>query len=289
MDFKTILLLSFVLMVFSWLFWGCSDLRQPSPTNSPPGLSVHPDKWLIENSPDFHGQFIRNNNWDLKACQQCHGRDYTGGIANTSCLNQACHPSTPEDCTVCHGGVDNLTGAPPEDLDGNTTTTAPGVGAHTVHLAGDSLTVGFDCATCHVVPDSLYASGHVDSDLPAEVFFSGLALTDTANAAWDVGRVSCNNTYCHGNWSLSKEQSGNSFIYMADKIEGNAASPKWTDPATVVCGTCHNLPPNGHTPFGLTACIGCHSAVIDAEGKIIDRTKHVNGMVNVFGREFPIF
>jgi predicted CxxxxCH...CXXCH cytochrome family protein len=129
----------------------------------------------------------------------------------------------------------------------------------------------------------------VDSDLPAEILFSGLALRDTADAAWDVGNVSCDNSYCHGNWSLAKEQSNNSFIYTADKIEGNAASPKWTDPATAACGTCHNLPPKGHTPFDLTACTGCHNTVINADGKIIDKTKHVNGMINVFGVEFPIF
>jgi hypothetical protein len=101
MDFKTILFIAFVFIVFGWLFSCCSDLQQPTPTNPPHELSVHPDKWLIETAPEFHGQFIRNNNWDLKGCQQCHGQDYTGGIANLSCLT--CHPSTPVDCTVFHG------------------------------------------------------------------------------------------------------------------------------------------------------------------------------------------
>lgn len=265
----------------------CSDLRDPIPTNSPAELEVHPEDWLDETSPDFHGRFIQNIGWNLKNCQQCHAADYTGGIANTSCLT--CHPATPEDCTVCHGGADNLTGAPPEDLSGNQTTDSRGVGAHTTHLNGVSLSTGFECGTCHVVPASFDTPGHVDSQLPAEVLFSNLALTDSATPNWDTNAASCMNAYCHGNWSLAKAESNFQFIYAADNIAGNASSPTWTDPATVTCGTCHNLPPVGHNPSGLDTCAGCHSSVIDANGDIIDKSKHVNGQVNVFGQEFPMF
>ncbi|MFQ6113891.1 MAG: cytochrome c3 family protein [bacterium] len=322
------------------LFIGCSDLREPVPTNSPATLEVHPSGWRQVNSPDFHGLFVRNNQWDWDACKSCHGENFDGGISKVACsschatiphpsgwvnpgsenfhgkaIRQAnwqmsgclgchgqdyrgastgvscitCHPATPEDCIVCHGGVDNLTGAPPEDLDGNRDTEFRGVGAHTAHLSEGQLTLGFECETCHVVPDSLYAPGHVDSDLPAEVNFSNLALVDNASPLWQGVSESCQDAYCHGNWSLLKSESNFSFIYTADSIEGNAASPTWTDPTTVSCGTCHDLPPKGHTQVQLNQCVGCHGSVVDDNGVIINKEKHVNGNVNVFGQEFPIF
>jgi predicted CxxxxCH...CXXCH cytochrome family protein len=287
MKYKNSQLIFFLYIFVGFALIGCSELREPIPTNPPAETEVHPSGWLTVDSPEFHGEFIKNIGWDLKRCQQCHGVDYTGGIANTSCLT--CHPSTPEDCTVCHGGVDNLTGAPPEDLDGNRNTDARGVGAHTAHLSEGALALGFECETCHLVPDSFFAPGHVDSDLPAELNFSNLALVDNANPVWQGESETCQNSYCHGNWSLLKSESGFDFIYEADMIQGNAASPKWTDATTVTCGTCHDLPPNGHTSFELNECANCHGTVIDANGLIINKEKHVNGNVNVFGQEFPIF
>ncbi|MFQ5864972.1 MAG: cytochrome c3 family protein [bacterium] len=340
MKYKNYALICYFLVLVGALFTGCSDLREPVPTNSPAALEVHSPGWLRLNSPEFHGLIIRNNQWDWDACQRCHGEDFKGGISGIACSSchptiphprdwiipdsenfhgkavraanwqmseclgchgqdyagattgvscLTCHPATPEDCTVCHGGVDNLTGAPPEDLDGNRDADARGVGAHTAHLSEGQLAVGFGCGTCHVVPDSLYAAGHVDSDLPAEVSFSKLALVDDADPTWQAESESCQNAYCHGNWRLLKSESGFGFIYSADSLQGNSASPTWTDPTTVTCGTCHNLPPQGHTPYQLNECTNCHFSVIDASGLLIDKTKHVNGNVNVFGQEYPIF
>ncbi len=248
-------------------------------------IDSHPDGWVDPNSTDFHGQYIGNNQWDLTGCQGCHGADYSGGITNTSCLT--CHPATPEDCVVCHGGVDNQTGAPPEDLAGNTSTDATGVGAHTEHLSDGSLSVAFECGICHVVPNNFIDPGHVDSDSPAEISFTSLALIDSANAQWDG--ETCANSYCHGNWSLAKSASDKSFMYSADNMTGNNYSPNWTKPPSGTCGTCHALPPVGHTDVGLDICGDCHSSVVDNNGTIIDKTKHVNGLINVFGEEYPMF
>jgi len=273
--------------MLGFLLVKCSDLKQPIPTNLQPKLSVHPAEWLNKNSLVFHGLFIRNIGWNLKNCQQCHGSDYAGGIANSSCL--PCHEDTPEDCIVCHGGVDNRTGGPPEDIDGNTMIGTRSVGVHTAHLDGASLTDGVECANCHIVPGSFDASGHVDSDLPAEVMFSNLAVLNDANPIWDTSAESCSNSYCHGNWILSKMESRFQNVYSADEMRGNNSSPQWTDPATAPCGSCHDLPPAGHSPFDLSLCNVCHSTVIDANGNIIDKSKHVNGKVNVFLQEYPMF
>lgn len=265
----------------------CSDLEQPLPTNQKPELSVHPAGWVNLDSSNFHGNFIRDHGWNLGDCQECHGQNYAGGIAEVSCLT--CHPKTPEDCVVCHGGVDNQTGAPPRDLNGDVAVSAPGVGAHTVHLEGGDFNAGFACGTCHVVPDSFKAPGHIEDNLPARVIFADLALVDGANPVWDLDELTCQNAYCHGAWSLPKAQSTHSFVYTADEITGNDSSPIWNEPSTVACGTCHGLPPTGHTTFALTACMNCHSSVVNGEGQIIDKSKHVNGMVNVFGEEYPMF
>ncbi len=277
-----VLFLSTLTLVFN-----CSKTKDPVSANRNPGLSVHPEAFLEPGSADFHGKTIAANNWNLAVCQECHGTDYSGGIAENSCLT--CHENSPEDCVVCHGGTDNITGAPPEDLAGNTDVSARGVGMHTIHLTESSLSTAIACQSCHVVPNTFNASGHIDSNLPVELTFSGLALTGGVNPAWDTNNLTCANSYCHGNWSLAKSESRSGFIYSEDNMTGNNASPIWTDATSAACGTCHGLPPNGHNPFALTACFTCHGTVIDANGTIIDSTKHINGMVNVFSMEYPMF
>ena len=41
----------------------------------------------------------------MKQCQQCHGSNYNGGTAQSSCYNSGCHntPGGPEACNTCHG------------------------------------------------------------------------------------------------------------------------------------------------------------------------------------------
>ncbi len=66
---------------------------------------------------------------------------------------------------------------------------------------------------------------------------------------------------------------------------GNNFSAKWNqvDGSQAECGSCHGLPPTGHQASTLTACVNCHIGVVDNQGNIIDKTKHINGVKNVFG------
>lgn len=266
---------------------GCSDIKQPTPANLEPGLSVHSEGWLDPDAAAFHGIFIRQGiAWDLSNCQQCHGVDYAGGVAESTCL--PCHPGTPEDCAVCHGGTENHSGAPPEDLDGNTAVSVPTVGTHTVHVEGDDGSDGVPCASCHEVPENYFAVGHIDSDLPAEVVFFGLAVVNGATPNYVAATPGCDNTYCHGNWGLSRAESRFPNVYSDEVMIGNNASPVWTDPATGQCGSCHDLPPRGHVDYALSQCFICHSTV-DVDGNISDKRKHINGQINVFNQEYPIF
>ncbi len=109
------------------------------------------------------------------------------------------------------------------------------------------------------------------------------------NVVYNATANTCAGSYCHGNWGLLKSQSQYAFIYTADKMEGINAAPKWTDSASAACGTCHGNPPVGHQPHDLTRCFVCHAGVVDENGKIADKTKHINGKVNAFGQEYPMF
>lgn len=264
----------------------CSELKDPVETNLQPELSVHPAGWLQKSSSDFHGLFLRTHNWDLDNCKSCHGENYSGGVASSTCLT--CHENSPEDCNVCHGGQDNLTGAPPKDIDDNTTPQARGVGAHTAHLNGAELADGIACSTCHLVPAQFDAPGHVDSDLPAEITFAGLALTDGAQPAYNQSTARCSNSYCHGNWSLSKENSVYPWGYTEAVMSGNNSAISWTA-NEVSCSACHGLPPPGHISATLSDCGNCHVGIVDSNGEIIDKARHINGQVNLLGFEYPMF
>ena len=183
-----------------------------------------------------------------------------------------CHDAPLEDCTTCHGGVSNTTGAPPDDLDGGLLTSDHGVGAHTAHMEGESLTGStVACETCHVVPDHYQADGHLDGDDEAEVQLTGLATAEDAHPVYDHATATCSNTYCHGAFGA-----------------GNADNaPDWTGgTGEVACGSCHDMPPpqfpvtrNGitHPPF--TECYLCYEDVIDESFTIINKALHINGTV----------
>ena len=220
---------------------------------------VHPQGWMDVESSGFHGRELERLGWDLTSCQSCHGADYGGGIAESACTS--CHVDTPEDCSTCHGS--GVTPAPPLDLSGNFSTTATGVGAHQAHLTGGNLADAISCTDCHAVPQALHDQGHVDSDPPAELTFGALAQTGGALPSWNG--ASCATTYCHGEFK-----------------GGNSAAVVWTGGSVgAECGTCHDLPPDSPSHPQVETCELCHGEVVDADRKIIDRTRHVNGVVDV--------
>jgi predicted CxxxxCH...CXXCH cytochrome family protein len=248
-----------------------------------------------------HSSFIKSINYNLNSCKSCHGQNYGTVKANISCLT--CHNKQggPEACNTCHGNfsgdaTDLKTSAPPRGLNGETSPTAPAVGGHQAHLPADKSLAAAACQQCHALPQSFAAAGHIDADGKADLIFSdALARLKTEggarapNVVYNATANTCAGSYCHGNWGLLKSQSQYAFIYTADKMEGINAAPKWTDSASAACGTCHGNPPVGHQPHDLTRCFVCHAGVVDENGKISDKTKHINGKVNAFGQEYPMF
>ncbi len=189
-------------------------------------------------------------------CDGCHQQSpkhdrFARVVAEASC--GACHGGSPETghldgeltitvtaCNACHGQSAS-TGAPPPGLDGSSDASSPGVGAHRRHL--DSLLPGrmgkvVACRRCHLVPATVLAPGHLDSEAPADV---DLVL---GNYDADTGRCSVD---CH-----------------YDRDPG----PLWTDDsgAERACDACHAFPPlltrsgSRHPPAtaDLNLCRECH-------------------------------
>lgn len=248
-------------------------------------IKIHPTDWVQVTGSNSHGKFIRNTSWNFEQCKQCHGSDYRGGISKSSCYT--CHNATagPEACNTCHGSLSNP--APPRDLNSNFSTSARGVGAHQSHVKEGKFALGFDCVECHIKPTSLRSPGHLDDTPNAEVIFqdSSLARHKTAigigeylvpNPDYDLNNLTCSNTYCHG--------------YFRNGNLNNA--PKWNivDGTQATCGSCHGLPPAGtHPKVSPTSCASaCHNDVVgisNAQLYIKDKTKHINGKLNLYGYE----
>lgn len=251
---------------------GCSKLRDENISPVSATIKIHPDGFLKTSSPDFHGKVIQKNSWDMTECKKCHGGDYSGGQADKSC--NFCHQGTPEACNVCHGS--NVNAAPPKDVNGNKSTSFITVGAHQAHLLGSSLSSGIRCSECHKVPKNYKEPGHIDNTSNAEVVFTdSLANVNTKGrnkALMTITRVNnnqnieCANTYCHGNFT-----------------NGNNYTPKWISGSDEAkCGSCHSMPPKA-PHIQVVACFACHSATVDQNQRIIDKSKHINGKLEVYG------
>lgn len=167
-------------------------------------------------------------------------------------------------CTSCHGSA--TSSAPPKDLSGDTVATAAGVGAHVVHLAASNWRRAMPCTSCHIVPTTANAPGHIDGDNRSELKF------DTLNPAaiYSAASSSCSNLYCHSNG------------------RGNTGVISWVTPGALACGSCHRLDGTGmsgdhrkHIIEEGMKCSQCHGEVINAAQVIINPNLHVNGVHEV--------
>lgn len=166
-------------------------------------------------------------------------------------------------CTSCHGST---TAAPPKDLSGDTLPSAQGVGAHTAHLATSTWRHAIQCSSCHKVPTTRDAPGHIDGDNAAELTF------DTLNPAGTYARANatCTNLYCHSNG------------------RGGALSVVWTSETDLTCTSCHATNGTGmsgdhrrHIQGEGMRCSQCHADVVNANMAILKADLHVNGLHEV--------
>jgi hypothetical protein len=157
-------------------------------------------------------------------------------------------------CTSCHGH--GPMGQPAPSLDGSTSPTAPGVGAHDRHLDPnllDRMGHVVACSTCHPVPTSVTQPGHLDHGAPATVNLP-------QGGTYDASTQSCT-VWCHFN---------------------QTPGPVWTDASgdARTCTSCHGFPPafmrdgTPHTAAQpvLSACRACHP---------FSPATHVDGIVEL--------
>ncbi len=189
------------------------------------------------------------------ACSSCHSEANATGTALTG---GPLHMNGRVDlgngngtCGACHG-----TGSDPW----------PTTAAHP-HHESPSITEPIACASCHSVPATVLAPGHLDQ--PLSIAFSGLAVARGAQATWNG--TSCTNVACHG-------------AILADP----AAIPVWNDPtlAASACGACHGIPPSQHTTSISCERSTCHGTEVARDGSgVLSITPlglslHINGVID---------
>ncbi len=283
--------------VLLFILSGCSKLEEGSQNMNPVVPGFHPNGWASPASPSFHGRAIADSGFTMASCKSCHGSDYRGGTTTVSCYT--CHARGPESCNTCHGS--SLSIAPPVDLDGDSSATSPGVGAHQSHVRTSAISGVFKCSTCHPALKGFSDPAHINPSNPEATiaFTDPIAHTPSdnkviPNPAFDPDALSCSGTYCHGAFD-----GGN---------QNNA--PVWNASDQAKCGTCHGNPVTGvptptyNHPQGSRIdqnCGGCHYTV-DSTGTrhpvaeqrpdgtyVVDiPSVHVNGLVNLVGGAVPI-
>ena len=253
---------------------GCSKLKDNLVIA--PESTIHQTGWTDAGSANFHGNYISSKKWNMTECTQCHGTNFRGGSSGKDC--NTCHTGGVTDCKLCHGSVANNTIWPPKALNGQTAVSYIGVGVHDIHMTRDSTrrnSARVRCVACHRSLSSYADTNHIGNnpDNIAEVKFDSLSITKTGtivpSPVWNRTNKTCSGTYCHGNF-----KGGNT-----------TAAPVWTTAGTLNCGTCHGnpttanpLPPLPHPQY--SSCWWCHAPVINDQMKIINKSLHINGVVN---------
>jgi predicted CxxxxCH...CXXCH cytochrome family protein len=226
---------------------------------------VHPAGY---DAREQHGYDFDKMGQSTCATASCHGTALTGGTTGGPSCN-SCHTGWQTNCTFCHGGTDNTTGAPPQDV---LNTNGPAIGAHTIHVNQTTRHAAWDCNYCHTKPSSALTPGHIDGTggvVQAEVLFSSLNPAGTFTQA----ALTCNNMYCHGTGVAGT----------------TGTAPAWGSTTQLACvDGCHGGSPSytnmssGHRRSDhKKSCATCHKNVVDANNNIINLSLHVNGARDV--------
>ena len=204
-----------------------------------------------------------------ETCTDCHGDDLSGGTSGVSC--DGCHGAEwKTDCTFCHGGTDNETGAPPRDILGATDPGELSFAAHTAHVEATTHEA-FDCNVCHTKPTDVLSLGHV---LVGDTT-PGVAEVDLAgglNPSGTYDGLTCGNLYCHGNG-----QADDGSVDKDEAIDGcNGCHLDWTSTSWSSMGGHHQK----HMSEGFD-CSNCHADTVNAAHELIGPELHVDGTAEV--------
>lgn len=243
---------------------GAGDDSSTTPTGSPTPTNgnFHPAGYA---DPTVHGPDLKTQATD---CRTCHGANLDGGTSGISC--DTCHQAGwRTNCTYCHGGTDNQTGAPPADLDGTTTKNQLSFSAHTKHVTADSVHVAYDCTMCHAKPADVLSTNHIfdaTHGLAEVTFANGGGLNPNGQY---LQSQQCATLWCHG------DGEGDDGAY-----DGHFASTG--------CNSCHHSDDGQYTSMsgqhslhmGASGqnirCDECHATSVNASNAILDVSKHIN-------------
>ncbi len=248
-----------VVLVERWISEGAAVDCTTTTTAAPE--RYHPEAWA---EPTNHGEALKMG---LQDCRQCHGNDLSGQVG-PSC--DSCHQEGwRSNCTFCHGGTDNPSGAPPRDLTGATVKELLSFQAHTPHVSASNH-APYDCIQCHQEPMDVLSLEHVFDSTPgrAEVRFSN----GLSRAGRYDGDGACANLYCHGN--------------------GDGVLGAFTHTEAPNCTSCHGGMASPNTWARMSGehekhldeeleCQDCHAATVSDPTTILDPSLHVNGQKDV--------
>jgi predicted CxxxxCH...CXXCH cytochrome family protein len=253
-----------------------------------------------------HGSVTADSN-----CSTCHGANYNCVPSNSAaCALGATHMDGTKDtvsgCASCHGASARttqdalawgggetgtyLSSSPPIPSSGRS---ANETGPHLGHVqpnpaqAQGQMIPPVLCTECHPAIASYDGSNHL-TNLANDVAFTAAIRSglNSANPTWangdDAGVTpgSCAANYCHGT----------TLPVAARGTVTAGAGWKWDATTVATCGSCHGAKPG--TPWhtsatnAVTGCTTCHSATVDASGKILSAvngsfgTQHIDGTVD---------
>jgi predicted CxxxxCH...CXXCH cytochrome family protein len=263
----------FLVPVRDWILAGtpndCAPPEFGTVTTPPPGEPHHPPGWAASNVHGLAAKLQTDGD-----CRGCHGQyldGETNGVSCDTCHTEAGYPEWRNDCTFCHGGGENQTGAPPKDIDGQTDPAQISFPSHTEHVAGYDHKV-YGCDQCHSKPVDVLTPGHIFDDQTAgygELYYAnGYAPEST------YFQGTCSNVYCHGDGYLAL---GEAYTGMAP-LGCYGCHPDITTPQewNQMSGR-HQVHLNG----GVVTCYECHSTVVDANQVVVNPDYHVDGQRQV--------
>ena len=249
--------------VASWT-WNGAAANCGSCHKSPPGTANHHNAAALTTCVSCHAGTV-----DAAGAVLVAGGLHVNGAINTSTLT----------CATCHGnrtlvasGLQDPnvaaapTGAGAPDTYGNTAiATANGVGVHAAHVLGTRSRPVL-CNACHTVPSAqVHKTGVATA---GTVVLANLSTTGAiANATYAGAGGTCSNTYCHGN--------------LGGGVGAANVTPTWKTAATLVCNSCHGMPPattsTGRFHPNRTDCGACHTGYT---GTVVNASTHVNGVID---------
>ncbi len=237
--------------------------RGPGATATPPDGRHHPVGWAASTEHGPAALFVQED------CRGCHGTNLEGASA-VGC--DSCHPTGwRENCTFCHGGTDNTSGAPPQDITGAVVADDLIFKSHTKHVDSTVVTMPFNCTQCHgaTIPTNAMDDGHWFDDTPgrAEVDFSA-GISNLGQYDYANGR--CTNMWCHGNGRAS-----NGVANYSDGPKGcTGCHPGPTSSATQISTMSGDH--RRHVIGEAARCSECHSNVVAANNTITNPALHIN-------------